>query len=347
MSKLLYFPYISVPNNIWMKQTLLYWDQVASIVPFEYTRNPSMLGHHMQELVQEGLVKQVFPEEYVSEIHDFTENFMNYIDTDPLIKDISSIGKKGQIGKNKLLSTESIHMGKLSDIGFELVERGLAKENGHWFETESYTARAFMTYIAFLLGQKIDFTPSTDKYDGFDSILASNSDTSHVSNEKRVRDELRAKVLKHILPVPNVNFGVTDLLKFKENNQSELSRYRIFIEKFLIDIELTPEEFREEKMKLFLAEAADNIKYLREKLSFFGGVDFSFVTLCSLASSVFPITSAIKDKNTYELIGAVPGLVGAICSTFKSNNISELKRQPLAYAAISSKRLGYKFENKH
>lgn len=31
--KVLYFPYISVPESAWFTRVLLYWDEVGSIVP--------------------------------------------------------------------------------------------------------------------------------------------------------------------------------------------------------------------------------------------------------------------------------------------------------------------------
>lgn len=43
MDKLLYFPYISIPNTEWTIHSLLYWDEVASIIPFEFMQDPGDL----------------------------------------------------------------------------------------------------------------------------------------------------------------------------------------------------------------------------------------------------------------------------------------------------------------
>jgi len=43
MSKVLYFPYISLPKSNWMIRTLLYWDEIGSIVPINYSREPKKL----------------------------------------------------------------------------------------------------------------------------------------------------------------------------------------------------------------------------------------------------------------------------------------------------------------
>jgi hypothetical protein len=71
-----YFPYINAPNNDWFVRTLLFWDDVACIVPHEY--NP-YYGHgrrrvrpdggtpaerfaHTIELADAGLVRILDPE---------------------------------------------------------------------------------------------------------------------------------------------------------------------------------------------------------------------------------------------------------------------------------------------
>jgi hypothetical protein len=43
-NRILYFPYIRVPESTWLTQVLLYWDQVSSIVPYEFTQRPDSLG---------------------------------------------------------------------------------------------------------------------------------------------------------------------------------------------------------------------------------------------------------------------------------------------------------------
>lgn len=67
-TRVLYFPYIRVPETPWLTQMLLYWDEVSSIVPSDYIGHPESLGTHMLGLVQEELVRQVVPGMIISEI---------------------------------------------------------------------------------------------------------------------------------------------------------------------------------------------------------------------------------------------------------------------------------------
>ena len=58
-NKVLYFPYINVPNSIWFTRMLLYWDEVGAIVPYEYIDNPEKLDSHTKSLVEAELVRAV------------------------------------------------------------------------------------------------------------------------------------------------------------------------------------------------------------------------------------------------------------------------------------------------
>lgn len=71
-NKILYFPYISVPRDPWLFRTLLYWDEVGSIVPMSFLENPEGLTPFMRELVREQLVTQIIPMEQYTKYLDLT-----------------------------------------------------------------------------------------------------------------------------------------------------------------------------------------------------------------------------------------------------------------------------------
>jgi hypothetical protein len=59
---ILYFPTIAVPNGTWLRRALLYWDEVASIVPQGYT-GESLIPYtpEVQYLLSEGVFKPISP----------------------------------------------------------------------------------------------------------------------------------------------------------------------------------------------------------------------------------------------------------------------------------------------
>ena len=84
--RVLYFPYIRVPENKWFTRVLLYWDEVGSIVPSEYVDEPEGLGRYMAALVKEGQVTPVTPGAYIHKVPSFEESFLKMIDNNPVIK---------------------------------------------------------------------------------------------------------------------------------------------------------------------------------------------------------------------------------------------------------------------
>src|SRR5215510_8923818 len=59
----LYFPLIRVPDTAWWTRTMLYWDNVATIVPREFIGNPQLHRPYTLQLIRAGLLHQVFPDD--------------------------------------------------------------------------------------------------------------------------------------------------------------------------------------------------------------------------------------------------------------------------------------------
>jgi hypothetical protein len=82
----LYFPYIQVPRKAWFTPVLLYWDRVAAIVP--YRLEPAELGEYMHQLLSEGLVDPVRPDEAqaLNGEYGFDDQFIELLESSPLSK---------------------------------------------------------------------------------------------------------------------------------------------------------------------------------------------------------------------------------------------------------------------
>lgn len=117
MDSAIYYPYIKVPKNEWFARTILYWDEIGAIVPYQYLDNPDELGPYMQGLVREGLVKQIQPGAYLWQVPNFESAFLTHIDNNPISQ------------KANVHLWAKVHMEKLQNIGNELCERGLAAKD--------------------------------------------------------------------------------------------------------------------------------------------------------------------------------------------------------------------------
>ena len=210
----IYYPYIRVPDSPWFTRTLLYWDDVGAIVPYEYIEHPELLGSHMVALVRENLVTQVVPGMHLWKVPRFDAAFLDHLDT----KDARPLAPSHQWPR--------VHMEKLQGLAEGLCERGLARkddsaEYSPWYVIEPDTADDFMAYLAAVLGQipgEREFVPVTDHID-------------HVSRFRLPapslgrRAPIRELVLPGLLPSPSATVEAARLAEFKAKHAGELRSF--------------------------------------------------------------------------------------------------------------------------
>lgn len=54
MDNLLYYPSINLPDTDWTIRTLLYYDNIGSIVPEQYFHEPDLYEPFMREAIQKN-----------------------------------------------------------------------------------------------------------------------------------------------------------------------------------------------------------------------------------------------------------------------------------------------------
>lgn len=264
--KVLYYPYIRVPENEWFMRVLLYWDQVGSVVPEEYQRDSDYLGSFMKELIDANLVKPISPRDYLDTIPDFEETFLNLVD-----KLIPS-----NLHLDKSTETFKIHFEKFTlSLARELEKRELAvRESGSWYRLEKRTAELYMAYISLILGslEDIQMTPITDTPSQLlvfskrlKDWVQNNYENQETILHAFMNDELL--LIKDILPGPSPQTPVKKLIKFKEKNYDLLVSFRRKIESLLLSIEsFSDTTTKRQRLQLLQDELSDQIQEIREEL---------------------------------------------------------------------------------
>lgn len=79
--KVLYFPYIDIPQSAWLTRMLLYWDTVGVIMPYQFVEEPETLEDFTRDLLQAGLLAQVIPGQYVGDVPNFSKSFLAYLNS--------------------------------------------------------------------------------------------------------------------------------------------------------------------------------------------------------------------------------------------------------------------------
>lgn len=313
----LYFPYINVPSSSFLLETLIYWDKLSSIVPYEFREDPSKLSKRMRELNAAGLVEYILPLDYFSELKNFEETFIT----------IASLWKeKNHTGKFK---TSKIHIEKLGDLRYKLIDLKLAKENTYpWVYMPTPLADIFMAHLATELGKlpNLNATPITD-------MLDSNQNKYNISI-------IRQDILNDILPIPQGRISIDDIVKFKNDFGHLTSKFRNKIEEECIGILSSDTSYREEKIYSVKERLQDEINGIADSMNS-SWKDISFKSIVPLMN-VPLIDDFTNPLKTIILTGlaSVPPIYEGISTYNKTKGIYQ---KPLAYATITKDHLYSKF----
>lgn len=191
MSDILYYPYINVPDNDWTIRTLLYYKDIAAIVPQEYLWQPERnYDPFMMELVRMSLIVPINPIEIFDEPWEVTKPFVTEIE-----KNKNSLEKaqnrfynsQRNLVHSQKFSSARIHADKFDDnVFYSLENLGLAsRAEGNWYAVETKTADQLMKFVATIIGAKTNRIPMTDNLRSrFYSI-------KNLKNQKKKADDFR------------------------------------------------------------------------------------------------------------------------------------------------------------
>lgn len=336
----LYFPYISVPDNRWTIKTLLYWDKLSSIVPMDYIDEPEQLRPFMQQLVQEELVEQVIPAHHIYRIEAFEECFIQYIK--PRVASLRYTQNKKAVLHNEKLNPQSrIHAEKLGQIPEFLIEEGLATRiNWGWYEVDSRIANIFMAYLASCLGalEEINAAPVTNQV-RFSRMFGGLNQPHKRVNSKH-HDKARDVILRSLLPVPNENVTLDQLLNFKDNHGHLLPALRRRVETHCAEIAVLPNgEDRLVSTEHFITQCKDEIDEITDAMRptwhqiAFGSITPLFGAGFTAKAASMMQEPGIADELAYA--GATLTFAGCAyqaIASIRDNREAHIKK-PLAYIA--------------
>ena len=231
---------------------MLYWDSVATIVPRPYLDDPTRHPPYTLELIQNGLLYQVFPDESGHALQRNFENYLRRLDPTEIERRRSEYAKGNvtRLHRDKWLTYSS---------GLDEVERlGLAsnlRDREEWIWVEAATAAEFMAALALSLcesagrrggwrSQEMNscekWVPTTDFPPALSALLAGlapvrDHDVAGSPVHLRVRGELqvvevRSHLLERLLPVPEHGLPIEDVLRFRRKHGGALPELRRFLE---------------------------------------------------------------------------------------------------------------------
>lgn len=238
---ILYYPTIDVPTNNWLRHSLLYWDEISSIVPQSWDNNfRDNLSPDINYLIDQGQFRSIKPDALIEEGENWellqmfeqefkdtilSPSFQTFIKQKPFSQSKLHINK---VKKSNMVSR--IHRNKTSNnIFYFLEDLGLAtnRNQDEWLLLESHTALIYMSLLAKYLAEvdKKQTTIGTDLgiYEKFNFKKVNEKDGFPVVSFN----------LNNVLPTPTKNVPLEKILDFKRLRKDELLNFR----KILMDFQ--------------------------------------------------------------------------------------------------------------
>lgn len=329
MSNLLYYPYINVPRTDWTFRTLLYYNNIGSIVPQEYFYEPERnYDEFMLELVRNELVTPINPIQVLENPWEITRPFIELVERNRTnlltLQNSFRQGQRGNIHINKFSKTANIHADKFDEnVFFALENLGLAeRNNGRWYSVEQKTANNLMSYLASVISAKTNRLPTTD-------YVRPTFFKQSFSQERRKRET----ILTNLIPFPE-EIDLKRLLKFKEKHSELLNAFRIRVEIIVLDpniVEGSPIFYQH------LAELHQRKEELSARMNESRFNSIMFGTVCGLIGAYQGLASASAPG---AIVGGLPGFANAVYSALQIERAENIFDQSgLKYLALADKQL--------
>ena len=236
---ILYYPTINIQNEDWIRNALIYWDEISSIVPMDYNENPVIeLNGNVQFLRDEGFFRPISPDTLIknsntqNNIKNFEIEFLEIIKSREFDKVQLPRYGNHSIHNTKIRQPENydIHNDKVSNgilqalADRELIERD--SMHSEWIQVEPKTALLYMSLLAKYIAE-LDIQSTTIGTDNHSYELLNFNANSRHDNVSCFSSNLNK-----VLPTPAPNVSFEKILDFKNKRKDELLKFRKEISDF-------------------------------------------------------------------------------------------------------------------
>lgn len=344
---ILYYPTIDIQDGVWLRNAVLYWDAISSIVPFE---EYDYFSPEINYLRDEGIYYPSFPQDLFqsSYAHDFTEAFIRRLKYYTCGK---SYGRKNEKANNKgrrkatdLHTHARIHKQKIHAPAFkELVHALKVPPELHdildderyitdygfdgWMELDSRIAKIYMRTLAeyTVKASTQEMVIGSDQYSSrqelyFRSFPGANQRCYSLS-------------LNSCFPQPAMDVGIEDLLRFKEMRAQELQHFRLQLRELENDLARcqTIEEIKyaEGAFRDNWIVAVDNLRkaYKDARIHCFWGSLSSLIATTAVPELIGNITNTTLSSVASSAILGGAGLINIGCQYLNyKNKINDYNR---------------------
>ena len=265
---ILYYPTIKIQDGYWLRNAILYWDKVASIVPG--TNYDEVNSVEVEYLRRNGLYEPIYPTEMYAK-QEFCNQFCQEIKEKMYQFHAERVRRERYLDNRKstvhvhsekktVNEVRMIHIDKMPPSILDyLLDAGIAQKNcdGSWVDMNSYEAEVYMSMLAKYLAKIHRNTEiGTDIVEKFFLPYVK------TKREEYVERQIYADVsMQRILPVPNMDVPLQDIIDFRLEHQEQLHNFRRRIEEFQWDLRHYESiEDIQQRARMFSNEIEDDLR---------------------------------------------------------------------------------------
>lgn len=246
---ILYYPTIKIPSGSWLRQAVLYWDEVGSIVPRAYDdwaddQAIARYSGDIQYLHDQGAFRPFNPEVMLKS-GEVRRALFRELDDAIDAREFRRMLPK----RSDRRYTANVYKQKMTDGVFErLKNKGLAKDpdrHGDLYHFEPTAAKLYMSLLAKHFAQ----------FDADTTATGTDKEAYLTVSHRAGRDERSEPVgyakLRNVLLVPGPDVSFKKIIKFRRKYRPELLKFRRTIGSFSKQYDATDQDDREDFMRDF------------------------------------------------------------------------------------------------
>lgn len=291
-SSALYYPYIDIKNERWLRSAALFWDSIRTIVPESY-REPYS-SDFARQLNDEGVLDPVRVSSDMEEIEALTDTVLDFL-TDPASAGIMFSTEKHPTRRihpekmsHELRELADIHPEKLPYMIRSHLDRTLNDQG--WYQVAPGFANFYMTLLASRLAERLGLGLVTESSTADQLAIAVHKGKPLGSSDgdplrrRRFGRHFDAFGPRRSLPrevVPGLlidlvvqsielpkDVAAKDVLKFKNDHREELALFRREVSRLTTDIpnDVSVEALRQAVNDQYQAHVLPAMRSLRHSL---------------------------------------------------------------------------------
>ncbi|RAT98421.1 DUF6236 family protein [Brevibacillus sp. Leaf182] len=314
---ILYYPSIVIPDGTWLKKSLLYWDEVSSIVPREIEYEAWNNNYLLEFLSYEDQYRPIFPDELMN--HEIFTEFENEMIRKYKYFQKQKNNEHGRKSKRGIFNISeedsySIHRDKLTYRLSNILglDRFVKNNEGDWLLLERTFAEIYMATLAkYIALADVNYTViGTDKASTVNRIY---SDIRKSQEPVFSKIEPVINLSINILPVPSPDTSYKDIIKFKRKYRDELLAFRTILNNYEQQISNVESEHQLKEYTILFKEQME--KGTRETIKMLRGSGINYL-LSSLRSII-----NIKSPT---MLSTFAGIAGYKMDTFSPSTVGML-----------------------